>query len=103
MKREVYHVKKKNIFPHLFKSFLQSKKGIISIFSPKTAEVFYDEVLKMGLQNNCHDKILVILSELAKERLNELIFKKIVIIEKPNEVCFINNLKKINKFMDNYL
>lgn len=103
MKREVYHVKKINIFPHLFKSFLHSNKGIISIFSPKTAEVFYDEVLRMGLQNNCHDKILVILSKSVKEKLNELTFKKIIIIEKPNEVCFINNIEKIKKFMDNHL
>ena len=97
IKKEVYHVIKKNIYPHLFESFLKGDNGIISIFSSKTAEFFYDEILKMGYKDNCSNKILVVLSKSAVDKLSGLTFKKIVIIEKPNELCFINSVNKVNK------
>ena len=97
IKREVYHVIKKNIYPHLFKNFLKGGDGIISIFSAKTAEFFYDEILKMNFKSNCCNKILVVISKTAAEKLSGLTFKKIVIIEKPNELCFIDSINEINK------
>ena len=96
IKREVYHVIKKNIYPHLFKNFLKGGDGIISIFSAKTAEFFYDEILKMNFKSNCCNKILVVISKTAAEKLSGLTFKKIVIIEKPNELCFIDSINKVN-------
>ena len=96
IKREVYHVIKKNIYPYLFKSFLEGGEGIISIFSAKTAEFFYDEILKMNFKSNCCNKILVVISKSVAEKLRGLTFKKIVIIEKPNELCFIDSINKVN-------
>ena len=96
IKKEVYHVIKKNIYPHLFKNFLKGGEGIISIFSAKTAEFFYDEILKMNFKNNCCNKILVVISKTVAEKLSGLTFKKIVIIEKPNELCFIDSINKVN-------
>ena len=96
IKREVYHVIKRNIYPHLFKNFLKGGDGIISIFSAKTAEFFYDEILKMNFKSNCCNKILVVISKSAAEKLSGLAFKKIVIIEKPNELCFIDSINRVN-------
>ena len=97
-----YKVGKKNVNPKKFKEFITQGNGIVTIFSSKTAESFFELIHKENYKEDCKNKILVLLSNSIRPYLRDLIFKKIIIADQPNELCFIKvllNFKKNKKYL----
>ncbi len=92
-----YKVKKKNVNPKKFSEFIKQRGGIVSIFSSKTAESFFELVQKKNYNEDCKNKILILLSNSMKPHLGDLMFKKIIIARRPNEICFMKELLKFQK------
>ena len=91
----VYETEKHNFSPDLFKSFILSGSGLITLLSQKTAESFVDNISQMNLNNYCSDKTLVVFSEAIKLKLEKLSFKKIIILGKPNEENLLYTIRKL--------
>ncbi len=92
-----YKVEKKNLNPKIFEEFIKQRGGIVSIFSSKTAESFFEIVEKKNYKEDCKNKFLILLSKSIKPHLGDLIFKKIIIADQPNELCFIKVLLNFQK------
>ena len=87
-----YKVGKKNVNPKMFKEFIKQENGIITIFSSKTAESFFELIQKENYKEDCKNKTIVLLSNSIRPYLQDLIFKKIIIADQPNELCLIKVL-----------
>ena len=92
-----YKVRKKNVNPKQFKEFIKQGNGIVTIFSSKTAESFFELIQKENYKEDCKNKTLVLLSDSIRPYLGDLIFKKIIIADQPNELCFIKVLLNFKK------
>ena len=90
-----YNSEMKNSRPEVFESFFNScKEGIITIFSRRTAKSFKNEISKMGQLQSYREKIILVLSELIKNELMGIGFKKIFITEEPNEKSMLRLINK---------
>ena len=92
-----YKVEKKNVDPKKFNEFIKQESGIVTIFSSKTAESFFELIQKENYKEDCKNKNLILLSDSIRKNLGDLIFKKIIIAEQPNELCFIKELLNFKK------
>ena len=76
-------------------NFLIQNSGVLTFFSSRTADSFFNIVNKMKLNKYCSKQIIVGLSTQIIKRLESLKFKEIYIAKKPNEeslLSIINNL-----------
>ena len=76
-------------------NFLIQNSGVLTFFSSRTADSFFNIVNKMKLNKYCSKQIIVGLSTQIVKRLESLKFKEIYIAKKPNEeslLSIINNL-----------
>ncbi len=93
-----YDARQKNVCPRKFKIFIRTiDRGIITLFSSRTAQSFYNEVKKFKLSSYCKNKKLVLLSEKIKSELKGIKFEKVFVTNRPNEDSMVETLKLINK------
>lgn len=81
----VYETLKNNVSSDKLRLFFSINYGIITLFSLKTAESFLKAITEMSLEQNCHDKVLIVMSKVIKEKMHHISFKKIIVIKKPNQ------------------
>ena len=91
----VYEIRIIDDFKTKIENFLIQNSGVLTFFSPRTADSFFNIVKKMKLNEHCSKQIIVGLSKQIIKRLESLKFKKTYIAKKPNEeslLSIINNL-----------
>jgi len=71
-----------------------TKKSMITFYSPLTARSFVKEIQKMDLNKFCKDKLFIVISNKVKEEINKLGKLSIYVARKPNQKEMIELIKE---------
>ena len=89
----VYKIIKNNVYPKLFGDFIRKKKGIIIIFSMKTAESFNEQIKYLDLEKFCYEKTFITISKNIANEIRKLKIKNVIVLNEPYEDNLIKKLK----------
>ena len=92
-----YKAKKKNEFESQFINFIKYEKGLITIFSSRTAESFSKEIIRLGLKKFCNEKKVLVLSKKILKKLVNISFDEFFISKEPNLLSMLKEIDLIFK------
>ena len=92
-----YKALKKNEFESQFINFIKYEKGLITIFSSRTAESFSKEIIRLDLKKFCSEKKVLVLSKKILKKLVNISFDQFFISKEPNLLSMIKEIDLIFK------